>query len=66
MKKCKRCKKATWTCWACGEKCCEHLCSLKKNDGTAICGNCKHYGFHWNSKNEKAENENRPEQNQDP
>jgi hypothetical protein len=41
-----RCKKAPWTCWECGRKTCEHLCSLKKNDGTALCGKteCRNAG----------------------
>lgn len=40
-KKCARCKYAPWVCWECGRSCCEHLCSLKKNNGTAICNKCK-------------------------
>ena len=41
----KRCHRrtcpATWKCRACGAMCCEHRCSLKKNDGTATCGRCQ-------------------------
>lgn len=30
-----------WTCRACGRRCCEHFCSLKQNDGTALCERCR-------------------------
>lgn len=44
-KRCQRCKvtrKSTpWTCRSCQAACCEHLCSLKTNDGLATCGTCK-------------------------
>lgn len=30
-----------WKCRGCGANCCEHMCSLKKPDGTAICSKCK-------------------------
>lgn len=44
-KVCRMCRirhdKAVWTCRACGAKTCEHLCSLKLNDGTATCWKCK-------------------------
>jgi hypothetical protein len=40
-KKCRRCRRAPWTCRSCGAKCCEHLCALKKPDGTASCSKCQ-------------------------
>ena len=42
MKRCRRCPKGPlWRCRSCGALCCEHLCGLKKMDGTATCGSCK-------------------------
>jgi hypothetical protein len=40
-KKCRVCKKAAWVCRVCGRLTCEHYCSLKTGDGTAVCGKCK-------------------------
>ena len=37
---CGSCWGAPWTCRRCGSTCCEHLCSLKGNDGNATCFRC--------------------------
>jgi hypothetical protein len=39
-KVCTRCSTAPWKCRVCGDRCCEHRCSYKKEDGSASCGVC--------------------------
>lgn len=40
-RKCHVCKTAPWSCRVCSRKTCEHHCTGKKNDGTALCARCQ-------------------------